>query len=169
MVLATPSLNIKKREFTMLLLFSIVVALLIVRIGWLQIVNGAELQKEAIEQQTRDRIVTPKRGTIYDVNGKELAISASVDTVSVIPSQIKQAEPVARRLSEILKLDYQEVLKKVTKKGSSIQIIARKVEMGKTEEIRKWVLKEKIDGIKINEDSKRCYPYSKLCYRIYRE
>ena len=161
-VLATPSLNIKKREFVMLLLFSIIVASLIIRIGWLQLVNGAELQKEAIEQQTRDRIVNPKRGTIYDVNGKELAISASVDTVSIIPSQVKQAEIVARRLSEILKLDYQEVLKKAIKKGSSIQIIARKVEMAKTEEIRKWILKEKIEGIKINEDSKRCYPYNNL-------
>lgn len=160
--MAAPGLNIKKREFILLLLFTLIVALLIFRTGWIQFVNGAVLQKKAIEQQTRDRKVNPKRGTIYDINGKELAVSISVDTVSVVPSQIENAEKVARKLSEILGLDYNEVYKKIKKNSSMEENIGRRVEIDKTEKIRKWKLEEKITGVKINEDSKRCYPYNNL-------
>ncbi len=160
--MAVPGLKIRKREFVLLLLFSIIVALLIFRTGWIQIVNGAELQRMAIEQQTRDRIINPKRGTIYDRNLKELAISASVDTVSVIPKQIENAEEVARKLSEILDMDYDEVFKKASNKASSIEVVKRRVEMDKTELIRKWILDNDILGIKINEDTKRYYPYNSL-------
>lgn len=158
----TAGLKMRKREFVILLLFTMIVALLIFRTGWIQIVNGAELQRKAIEQQTRDRIVNPKRGTIYDRNMKELAISASVDTISVIPKQIENAKEVAGKLSEVLELNYDDVYKKVSKKQSSIEVIGRRVEMNKTELLRKWIMDNKIEGVKINEDTKRCYPYNNL-------
>ena len=155
-------ISVKKREFIILLLFTMIVALLIFRTGWIQIVNGAELQQKAMEQQTRDRVVSAKRGTIYDVNGKELAISVSVDTISIIPRQITKPELVAGKLSEILNVKYEDVIKKISNKKSSIEVIKRKIDIDKTEAIRKWILDEKIEGVKINEDTKRCYPYNNL-------
>ncbi len=160
--MAMPGLSLKKRVFIVLLLFTLIVALLIFRTGWIQIVNGAELQQKATEQQTRDRIVSPKRGTVFDVNGKELAVSFSVDTISVIPKQITKPEQVAKKLSEILKIEYDEVYKKVTKTQSSIEVVKRKVETDITNLIRKWIEEEKITGVKINEDTKRSYPYNNL-------
>ena len=60
-----------------------------VRTGYLQVVKGENLQKQAIEQQTRDRIINSKRGTVYDRNGKQLAVSASVETVTASPAEVK--------------------------------------------------------------------------------
>ncbi|MGE5329204.1 MAG: penicillin-binding transpeptidase domain-containing protein [Deltaproteobacteria bacterium] len=160
--MAATGLNIKKREFFILLLLTMIVALLILRVAWVQLVQGPQLQKMAIEQQTRDRIVNPKRGTIYDRNKVELAVSISVETVSVIPKEITEPEKVAGKLCEILGLDYNEILKKVTTKTSSIEIIKRKVDREQTDALRKWITQEKIQGVKINEDTKRAYPNNNL-------
>lgn len=160
--MAVTNLNIKKREFILLLLFILIVALLVLRVGWLQIVEGSKLQKMAVEQQTRDRIVSPKRGIIYDRNKVELAISVSVETVSVVPKQIEEPEKVAGKLSEILGLEYKDVIKKVQNEESALEIIKRRVERSQTDILRQWINENKISGIKINEDTKRSYPYNNL-------
>jgi cell division protein FtsI/penicillin-binding protein 2 len=67
--------------------FAICIAL-IIRIGFIQFVQGSELKDMAYMQQTLNRNINPKRGTIYDSTGKNiLAISASVETVSINPRQ----------------------------------------------------------------------------------
>ena len=60
---------------------------LIVRIGWIQFVEGASLKELASRQQTLNKIISPTRGTIYDTNGKALARSAKVDTITINPSK----------------------------------------------------------------------------------
>ena len=62
-----------------MIVFTILIIALILRLGWIQIVKGDWYQKKAFEQQTRGRDISPKRGTIFDRNGKVLAISASVE------------------------------------------------------------------------------------------
>ena len=68
----------------MIVIFLIMI-LLIVRLGWLQFVKGSWLKEQMYSQLITSRIISPKRGTIYDANGKELAISAAVDTVTINP------------------------------------------------------------------------------------
>ena len=85
----------------------------IVRIGWIQFVRGDELQSMAYTQQTLDRNINPKRGTIYDATGKTaLAVSSTVNTITVNPVNIskKDKEKVAEALSKIFELDYEKVL-----------------------------------------------------------
>ena len=89
--MAGPGLLIKKRLLVVLICFFVFTVSLIVRVAYIQVVQGEELQKKAFEQQNRGRVVSPKRGTIYDRNGKELAISASVETISVSPSTLKNS------------------------------------------------------------------------------
>ena len=67
-----------------LLLFVI----LLVRIGWLQFVDGEELKRREYSQSTSSTLISAKRGTIYDSTGKALAISVDVDTISVNPEYI---------------------------------------------------------------------------------
>src|SRR5699024_4756602 len=89
---------------------------LTVRIGWIQFVMGDELQSMAYVQQTLDRNINPRRGTIYDATGKNiLAVSSTVETVTVNPGNIAEEdkEKVAKALSDIFELDYENVLKKV--------------------------------------------------------
>ena len=143
--------------------------LLIVRVGFIQFVQGSELQAMAYSQQTLNRKINPRRGTIWDATGeKALAISASTETVSVNPTNIKleDKEKVARALSDIFILDYETVLKRVSKR-SSIETITKKVDKDKTDKLRLWMQENNIvDGINIDEDTKRYYPYSNLASNI---
>lgn len=158
----------KKRMRNMLFVSLIIFALLISRIGWLQFAKGSELQSMAYVQQNLNRNINPKRGTIYDANKIALAVSATVETVTVNPTNIatEDKEKVAKALSSIFNLDYETVLKKVKKK-TSIETIVKKTEKEKTDELRSWMNQNNIlTGINIDEDTKRFYPYNNLASQI---
>ncbi len=165
----TTKLSTKKRMRTILLISFCIFTLLIGRIGFIQLAQGSELASMAYEQQTLDRTINPKRGTIYDATGKNiLAISSTVETVTVNPGNIakEDKEKVARKLTELFELDYEKTLKKVTKR-SSIETIAKKVEKEKTDQLRIWMQENNISsGINIDEDTKRYYPNNNLAAQI---
>ena len=75
----------------------------------IQIVNGEWYRQKAYEQHNRDREITPKRGAIYDRNGNELAVSATVEKVVISPQEIKKSgkskEYIAKTLATFLELD----------------------------------------------------------------
>ena len=156
----------RKRRITYSLFVSfIILALLLVRIGFIQFLQGEELRTMAYKQQSLDRVINPKRGTIYDATGKNiLAISATVETVTINPLNIKEEdkEKTAKFLSDLFELDYEKTLKKV-KKRSSIETIAKKIDKEKTDELRIWMKNNNITtGINIDEDTKRYYPNNEL-------
>lgn len=163
------NISIKKRMRNMLLIIIIIFLLLIIRIAYLQLIEGSKLKEMANEQQSIDRNINPKRGTIYDATGKNvLAISSTVESVTVNPVNIKKEnkEKVARKLSELFDLSYEKVLKKVNKR-SSIETIVKKVEKDKTDELRKWMQENSIiSGINIDEDTKRYYQYNNLASHV---
>lgn len=137
---------------------------LIIRTGWITFVKGATYKESAYNQQTSIRVISPKRGTIYDSTGKPLAISASVDTVSINPNLIddKNKEKIAKALSDIFELDYNSVFEKVNS-NSNFKTIIKKVEQNKINELKTWMSDNKITrGINIDSDSKRYYPYNNL-------
>ena len=154
-------IKLKKR---MLILLAVTVAaflLLLGRVAWVQIVDSEWLQQKAYESQTRDRTISSKRGTIYSSDENILAISTSVETVSVIPAQVENAEIVSSKLAEILELDYLETLEKVKSK-QSIVTIKKRVEKDKTDLIREWILETETKCIKIDEAVERIYPNNSL-------
>lgn len=166
--MAAPNLIIKKRILFLLAAFTLISMALIGRTGWLQLHEGEKLQKEAIEQQTRDRMIHSKRGTIFDRNGKPLAVSASVETVSAVPNEIKRAgnaEEIATELAKILDMDYQTVYDKITR-NTAYEIIKRKIEKEQTDQIRKFIAEKNIKGINLDEDSKRYYPYGNFASHV---
>ena len=158
----------KRLKFAMVavcLIFSIFIG----RIAWIQFIDGDKLKEMAYEQQSLERAVNPRRGTIYDATGKTiLAVSSTVNTVTVNPTNIssENKEKVAEALSNIFELDYETVLKKVNKK-TSIETIVRKVEKEKADELRVWMAANNIEtGINIDEDTKRYYPYNSLASQV---
>ena len=161
-------LNTKKRIRIMLFIILIVLGLLIIRIAWIQLIKGKFYKALAEQQQNLDREISAKRGIIYERNGEILAMSASSEMITINPNNIpkEKKELVARKISEVLELDYEKVLKKVNR-NSSIEIIDKKVEKEKSNIIREWLIENNIDqGINIDEDTKRYYPYSKLGSQI---
>ena len=162
------NLSTKKRMRNILFIIFIIIAVLIGRLGYIQLIDGKNLSTLAYEQQTLDRYINPKRGTIYDCKGTVLAQSSTVETVTVNPGNIKKEdkEMVAKKLTEIFDLNYEAVLKKVTKR-SSIETIAKKVEKSKADELREWMDENNITtGINIDEDTKRYYPNNNLAAQI---
>ena len=159
----------KKRIKIALIIACIIFMGIIVRVGWIQFYQGDMLKQMAYLQQTLDRKISPKRGTIYDTTGKVvLATSSSVETVTVNPLNIsaENKEKVAKKLSELFELDYDTVLKKVNKK-TAIETIARKVDKEITNQLRIWMTDNNItSGINIDEDTKRFYPYNNLASQI---
>lgn len=162
-------INRKKRMKNMILISFFIFTVILGKIAYLQFAKGQELQSMAYLQQTLDRSVNPKRGTIYDATGKNiLAISSTVETVTVNPVNIasKDKEKVAEALANIFELNYEKVLKKV-KKHSSIETIVKKVDKDKTDELRSWMEANNItNGINIDEDTKRYYPYNNLASQV---
>lgn len=163
------SLTSKKKMRNTLFLVLLIFLFLTARVGYIQFVWGLELSEKAGNQQSQSRAITAKRGILYDSTGKYfLAVSSSVESVSVNPTNIPsdQKEKVASALSQIFELDYEKVLKKVSKR-SSIETIIKKVDKAKADELRTWMEENNITaGINIDEDSKRYYPYGDLAAQV---
>ena len=151
----------------------VLLVLLVIRIGFLQFVQGASLKERAVKNQLTSRTISANRGTIYDSTGKALAISASVDNVLVNPTQLEckngdevDKEALSHALSDIFELDYNETLEKLNTKTTTFTI-ASKVETDKVELLQDWIKKSKISsGITITEDIKRYYPYNNLASNL---
>ena len=162
------------RWFAIVFVFFILA--IIFRLFWIQFVDASTLKERAYKQITANRVLSPKRGTIYDSTGKALAVSAEVDTISVNPSLLvvkndqektnALKEHIAKALSEIFELDYNEVLVKVTS-TNSVETIAKKVDTEKVAKLKKWMTDNKVtSGINIDEDTKRSYPYNNLASNL---
>lgn len=160
----------------MILLIVIVVAILVLigRLCIIIFVHGEEYSQAAYNNQTKNEMITPSRGTIYDCNGEVLAMSVPVDTVSINPKSIKYSngkkvdkELLAEGFSTIFEdLTYEDVLEKVSS-TSAVEIIAKKVSNDKIELLKTWMNENKItSGINIDEDSKRNYPYNDLASNL---
>ena len=149
----------KKRILFIIIIFIMFFLALIGRMFYWQVIRAEELSQKAYSQQTKNSIISPKRGTIYDRNGVVLARSVTVETISITPKNIreKDKERTAKGLADILNLDYDTILGKVNK-TSVEEVIARKLDKEITDKIRKWVSEERISGINIYEDTKRYYP-----------
>ena len=157
-----------KKLGVLLITILILFILLLGRLAFIQFIQGGELKESAKRQQTANLIISPKRGNIYDSTGKLLAASASVDTVSINPSRIEKEdkEKVAKALSDIFGLKYEDVLKQVNS-DSSTETIARKVEKDKVDALKNWMeVNKTYSGINIDEDVKRYYPYGTLASNL---
>lgn len=163
------NLLVKKRLLFVLVTFTCLIFLLLIRIGYIQLVQGEQLRKEAYIQQNMGRVINPKRGTIYDRNGKELAISASVETVSVNPQDIRKnavgLEYIAEKLAEILEMDKSKVLV-IISRNTNFEFVKQKVDKEVGNAVRKWREEEQLIGIYVDEDSKRFYPNGSLASHV---
>lgn len=160
-----PTRAIKKRMKLIMFFFLVGVLVLLVRLAWIQFVRGEEYSRMAAEQQTRDSIISAKRGSIYDRNLKILAQSASAERVTLNPQEIeksKNAEEVVSALVKILGVDEQNLRKQISRTNRQSVVVAKQVEKSVADLIRN----EKLSGVYFEEDSKRYYPYGSLAAQV---
>lgn len=162
-----------------LIFILILILLLIFRLVYLQIIDGNRLQTLATSQQTLTETLTAKRGNIYDSTGQALAMSYDSDKVYINPSEIKPSkkpeetqdisilkETIAQKLSEILEVDYTELLNKLNTSTSRF-LVASDVSQTKVEELNNWKNNLKYStGISLEDTSSRYYPRGTLASTV---
>lgn len=151
----------RKKLLTIVVSLIVIMTLLVVRIGCIMTVEAEYYSRKATELHERERAIKAMRGRILDTNGVVLADNKTVCTVSVIHNQIKEADKVITMLCDELSADEQTIAKKVNK-VSSIEIIKTNVDKEIGDRIREYGY----SGVKVDEDYKRYYPYSKLCSKV---
>ncbi len=151
----------RKKIFVVALLFILVLALLVVRLGYLMIAKSDYYLKKAENLHERERSIKAKRGNIYDRNGVELAGNKPVCSISVIHAQIKEEERVIKALSDVLLLDESVVRKKV-----EANTIREKIKSNVEKETADRLREMNLDGVMVDEDYKRFYPYNSLASKV---
>ncbi len=151
----------RKKLLVVFLCAAGIVTALAGRLIYLMVFEADYYQEKAEALHEREREIKAARGEIIDVNGTVLATNRTVCTISVIHSQIKDPEQVIQVLSEELGLPREEVREKVDK-VSSMERIKTNVDKETGDKIRNLEL----DGVKVDEDFKRYYPYGELASKV---
>ncbi len=151
----------KKNLFIVLSVIIILCLFLIGRLYYLMVINTEEYAARAQALHERERSIKAARGIIYDRNGIEIAINKPVCTISVIHNQITDPETVIKELAERLCLAEEAVRKRV-EKVSSLERIKSNVDKETADEIRNL----KLDGVMVDEDYKRYYPYGQMASKV---
>ena len=146
----------RKRLLVILIILSVLIILLMCRVGYWSLLKGEWLQEKAQKQWTRDVEVDAKRGSIYDRNMYVLAQSAAADTVAIQPEAIAKAgnaDQVAEELSRILDMPREDVYAKATNTEKKEIWLKRQITTEQSEEIENLKLK----GVSLIDDVKRFY------------
>ncbi len=151
----------KKKLLIFLFFATLGFGILIGRLLYIEMTKGNELRQLALEQQTRDRLIAANRGSIYDRNGVGIALSETVNSISVIPVQVKEKEATANYLAKMLDLTYETVLEKVNQNVALVRIKTR-VDTALAMEIRE----EGLAGVMIDEGVQRVYPYGDMASHV---
>ena len=141
----------------------IVILLILCKVFYIQFFSYKKLHKITDDLWSRKMIINAPRGDIVDRNGEVLASSVVTTTVFVVPSQIKDKEKVSEDISKILKCDYDDVYKYVSK-NSSMEIIRKGMDIDS--QTADKIEKLKYDGVYLVVDSKRYYPYGEMLSHI---
>ena len=156
-----PKTFTKKKLFVVAVILILALVLLIVRLGYLMIYKSEYYMEKAESLHERERSIKAKRGTIYDRNGVELAGNKPVCSISVIHSQITDEESVIKALCEVLGLDEETVRKKV-----QANTIREKIKSNVDKETADILREKNLDGVMVDEDYKRYYPYDSLASKV---
>ena len=151
----------KKKMLVVFLSALLMIFFLIARLVYLMIFDAAYYQQKAKTLHEREREIKAARGEIIDRNGKVLATNKAVCTISVIHSQITDPERVIQVLADELGIE-KEMIRKKVEKVSSREKIKTNVEKETGDRIRAYEL----DGVKVDEDFKRYYPYGNLASKV---
>lgn len=157
----SPQYKVKKRIIITFIFLLLIIIAFSMRLFWIQVIKSEEYRDKARDQRLRLLKVEPKRGIIYDSEGKELAVSAGSQTVVALPLEIENAEVTAGKLANILNMTYDRIYERLTKNASAVYV-KRKIKEEDVNKIKNLDLK----GITFTEESKRYYPKDNIAAHI---
>ena len=156
-------LTIKKRLLTMLAVLTLLFLLVGVRIGSLTLFQGEELTARGVRQWTREGTVTARRGSVQDLNGETLALSATAYIVTANPRSVPDEAAFAHVLAPILSADETGMAEKLRNKRLASVILKRQVPRSVVDQIRalrreSGEMDSLLSALSFEEDSRRVYP-----------
>lgn len=160
--------SMRKRMFTILVAIVVLFTVIVGRLFFIQIIQGEKYQNTAINQQTRELTVAARRGTIYDRNGKALAVSATAYKVVLSPATTDEeaGELILKNLPQLLGVEPEKIEKSLAK-NSYYDVVARRVEQNVADDVRAFVRENKLGGsISVVDDPKRYYPYNDFACHV---
>ncbi len=151
----------KRKILVVFIVAAVIILALVGRLVYLMVFDAKYYQKKAEDLHEREREIKAARGEILDARGEVLATNKTVCTISVIHSQIREPEKVIKTLAQALEMDEETVRRRV-EKVSSMERIKTNVDKETGDNIRNMEL----DGVKVDEDFKRYYPYNELASKV---
>ena len=161
-----PTRLVERRIGLLFALFLMLLGLAALRATWLGTVKSGSLSDRAVSQQIEDIADPARRGTIFDRNGVELAVSEDSVTVFAHPFLIKDPAGVAARLAPLMGRTEDELLRKLGDRKSTFVYLRRKMDASKGEQLKKLVKKLEIEGIGTVTEPKRVYPQGFLASQV---
>lgn len=156
--------NVHTRIRYVFLVVIIILLITILRVFYIQVFSYEKLNTLAQNLWSRMLPISADRGEIIDRKGRSLATNITTTSLVIIPNQIKDKEDAARKLSAILKSDYNDMLKHVSKKTSIERVHPEG--RGLSYDVAEAIDALKIDGVYLVKESKRYYPYNNLLSHV---
>ena len=152
--------SIQRRFVATILIIVILAFALLVRVFYLQIIDGKNLQIKAAEEWLRDLPLSSRRGEIYDSSGVSLASTVTTYDLYVRARNVTEPAQLASAISELLQVDYQVAYAKVTNKSLSEILIKMQVEEDLAMSLTEY------SGVYLSQNVARVYPYSNLFTQV---
>lgn len=156
--------NVHTRIRYVFLVVIIILLITILRVFYIQVFSYEKLNTLAQNLWSRMLPISADRGEIVDRKGRSLATNITTTSLVIIPNQIKDKEDAAKKLSDILKSDYNDMLKHVSKKTSIERVHPEG--RGLSYDVAEAIDALKIDGVYLVKESKRYYPYNNLLSHV---
>lgn len=168
---------IQTRAFVLMLVLGVAVFLVLaLKLYQLQIKQHDYYQSKALDQQTRSTVVTASRGTIYDRNGNELAVSATAETVFLSPKELAEElekpetkwtkESLSAGLSQLLGVTQESILEQMERTYSQYEVVKLRVDEDTANAVRELLNDNEVHGVYLETDAKRYYPYGSLAAHV---
>ena len=168
---------IQTRTFVLMLVLGVAVFLVLaLKLYQLQIKQHDYYQSKALDQQTRSTVVTASRGTIYDRNGNELAVSATAETVFLSPKELAEElekpetkwtrESLSAGLSQLLGVTQESILEQMERTYSQYEVVKLRVDEDTANAVREFLNDNEVHGVYLETDAKRYYPYGSLAAHV---
>jgi len=154
-------LAVKRRLAVLLVVLAGLLLLLVLRLGYIQLVLAGELEAKAWEQWNRGVPARAPRGAIFDREGRLMAGSAGAESVVALPAQITDKGKTARLLAPVLGIEEEQIYRLVNKSNFSVYL-KRLVD----EETAQAVRRLELDGITFSQEPRRFYPHGRLASQL---
>ena len=157
--------NVQKRIAIFIGLILCFLIILCGRYAWLQLVQGGQLAERVKAQSGEQKVLQSPRGTIYDRNGRELAVSMLTKSLFVDPSNVKDGDQLAADLAPILMVSEAEIKADIAQGGGFVWI-KRRLEHDEADKVQKLIDEQGLNCLGFKEESKRYYPNDMLAANV---